>query len=170
MKEENTPEQDDELISKSQLKREAHELHDLGVKIVALQSKALETIPLEGTLLDAVHAARKITAFGGRKRQMQFIAKLLRHTEVDAIYDAMQKLAAKSSQTDATFKSCERWRERLLSDDNKALGEFIESYPAVDRQQLRQSIRNTKKEISANKAPKYFRELFKLLREQIEQA
>lgn len=155
---------DEELISKSQLKREAHALFELGQAIVALQPANLEKVPLEERLRQAVDQARNIKAHGALKRQHQYIAKLLRNAEVEPIQAAMEKIRLQASQADAVFKQCEQWRERLLNDGNEATQSFIDQFPAVDRQQLRQLIRNAEREQKANKPPKSARELFRLIR------
>ncbi len=156
-------------VSKSQLKRDAAEIHDLGKQLVAMQAKNLQKIPLPDTILEAVNVARKISAHGGLKRQHQYIAKRLRQIDVSEITAALNKVRGQSSQTNAAFKSTEQWRERLLSEDKQALAAFINTYPQVDIQQLRQLIRFAQKEETQNKPPKYSRELFRLLRNLIDQ-
>ncbi|MDO6462404.1 ribosome biogenesis factor YjgA [Granulosicoccaceae sp. 1_MG-2023] len=155
---------DEELISKSQLKREAHALLELGRAIVALQPANLEKIPLDDGLRQAVDQARAIKAHGALKRQHQYIAKLLRHTDVAPIEAAMERIRLQASQADAVFKQCEQWRERLLNDGNDAMQAFIDRFPQVERQQLRQLVRNAQREQSAGKPPKSARELFRLIR------
>lgn len=155
---------DEELISKSQLKREAHALFELGQAIVALQPANLEKVPMDERLRQAVDQARTIKAHGALKRQHQYIAKILRNSDVEPIQAAMDKIRLQASQADAVFKQCEHWRERLLTGGNDALQTFIERFPAVDRQQLRQLIRNAEREQKANKPPKSARELFRLIR------
>ncbi len=155
--------------SKSQLKRDAHALLELSIFLVKLQQKQLDKIPLNEYLLDAVNTARKITAHGGLKRQQQYIAKLLRNLDTTEITNAIQQIQAQSSQINSNFKATERWRDRLISETKPALQEFIDAYPNVDRQILRQLIRNSKKEVQEEKPPKYYRDLFRLLRKTIEQ-
>ncbi len=155
--------------SKSQLKRDANALLNLGVKLVNLQQKNLDKIPLQKPIRDAIDEARKISAHGGLKRQQQYIAKLLRHIDTSAICEAIHQIQIQSSQINLNFKNTERWRERLINDEKVSLQEFINTYPNVDRQALRQLIRNTLKEISTGKPLKYYRELFRMLRDTIEQ-
>jgi ribosome-associated protein len=156
---------DEDFISKSQLKREALQHLDLGREIVALQPKNLEKIPLDDDLRSAIDEARAITSNGARKRQLQYIAKILRNRDVSAIRAALDQIKEQSSSSNAAFRQCERWRERLLNEGSSALEDFITAFPAVDRQQLRQMIRNAQKEVNANKPPKVTRLLFQLIRE-----
>ncbi len=160
---------EEELISKSQLKRDAHALLDLGKEIIALQPAHLKKIPLDEDLREAVDEARRIRANVALKRQLHYLAKLLRHKEVDEIQTAMDNIRQQSSKTDTTLKSCDKWRERLIGDENGALEEFISKHPDVDRQKLRQMIRNAQKEASSNKPPKWSRELFRYIRTLTEQ-
>ena len=166
-KDNNDPNEDfeeDELISKSQLKREAHALLDLGKEIVALQPANLKKIPMDEDLREAVNEARRISANVALKRQLHYLAKMLRHRDVEDIQVAMNNLRQQSSKTDTVLKSCEKWRERLIANEGGALEEFISKFPTVDRQKLRQMIRNAQKETSNNKPPKWSRELFRYIR------
>ncbi|MCB1757002.1 MAG: DUF615 domain-containing protein [Gammaproteobacteria bacterium] len=160
---------DETLISKSQLKREADELFELGKHLVALAPGNLQKIPLDNDLHAAIIEASKIRAHGALKRQQQYIAKLLRKRDVSDIRAALEQIRQQSAGDNALFKQCERWRERLLSEDDTALQAFIDKWPNVDRQQLRQLIRNAKKEIAAGKPPKSSRELFRLIRDSIQE-
>ena len=160
---------DEELISKSQLKREAAELTQLGKDLVALDAASLDKIPLDSQLRDAVDAARTIKSHGALKRQQQFIGKLLRNRDNTEVITAYEKIRQQSSSTNAVFKQSEKWRELLLEDEKSNLQDFINRWPAVDRQKLRQLIRNARKEMAQNKPPKSSRELFRLIRETIEE-
>lgn len=160
---------DEELISKSQLKREAAELTQLGKVLVALDAASLEKIPLDSQLRDAIGAARAIKSHGALKRQQQYIGKLLRNRDNTEVISAYEQIRQQSSSTNAVFKQSERWREQLLEDEKSSLQDFISRWPTVDRQKLRQLIRNARKEMAQNKPPKSSRELFRLIRETIEE-
>ena len=161
---------DEELISKSQLKREAAELTQLGKDLVALDAASLDKIPMDSQLRDAVDVARTIKSHGALKRQQQYIGKLLRNRDNTEVISAYENIRQQSSGTNAAFKQSEKWRELLLEEDkNSSLQEFIGRWPNVDRQKLRQLIRNARKETALNKPPKSSRELFRLIRETIEE-
>lgn len=153
------------LISKSQLKRESQALQDLGEALVELPSHQLALIPMPEELADAVALARKITARGGRKRQLQYIGKIMRRVEAEPIQQAVDNLAAGSAREIARLHRLESWRDRLLAEGDAALGELLDEYPTLDRQHLRQLIRNGQKELAQQKPPKSAREIFRYLRE-----
>ncbi|MEN8170246.1 MAG: ribosome biogenesis factor YjgA [Pseudomonadota bacterium] len=164
------PEDDDEeiLISKSQLKRESHALTDLGKELVELHQNKLDKIPLDEKLQDAIALVHRIKERGGRKRQLQYIGKLLRTADIEPILAAMDGLKLEHAQENARLHRLEQWRDRLLEEGDTALGELLSQYPDADRQHLRQLLRNAQKEQSQNKPPKSARELFKYLRDNIE--
>lgn len=161
-------EQDDDdlvLISKSQLKRESEALQALGEALVELPASKLAKIPMPGNLADAVAEARRIKAHGGRKRQLQYIGKLMRNIDAEPIQQAMEALSTEQARDNARFHRLEQWRDRLISEGDGALGELLEAYPQADRQHLRQLIRNAQREQAKGQAPKTARELFRYLRE-----
>jgi ribosome-associated protein len=167
------PDEDDDdeemiLISKSQLKRESHALTDLGKTLVELPQSSLNKIPLEEGLAEAVALARHIKERGGRKRQLQYIGKLLRNSDAEPIIAALEKLEIEHAQENARLHRLEQWRERLLKEGDSALGELLANNPGLDRQQLRQLLRNARREQELQKPPKSARELFKYLRDHIE--
>ncbi len=162
--------EDDELIliSKSQLKRESHALTDLGKELVELPQNKLDKIPLEENLLDAINLARRIKERGGKKRQLQFIGKLLRKADATPIIAAMDQLKNEHLQENARLHKLEQWRDRLIEEGDSALGELLSEHPDADRQHLRQLLRNAQRERKQNKPPKSARELFKYLRDNLE--
>lgn len=158
---------DEEIIfvSKSQLKRESHALQDLGEELVGLPASRLAKIPMPEELADAVELARRITARGGRKRQLQYIGKVMRKIDVEPIEQAMAALHNDAARETARLHKLEQWRDRLLEEGDHALSELLDDYPQADRQHLRQLLRNAQREKQQNKPPKSARELFRYLRE-----
>ncbi|MEI6002957.1 ribosome-associated protein [Paraburkholderia bengalensis] len=152
--------------SKSQLKREMHALQELGVEIVALPKDALKRMPLPEALDEAVREARRITDHEGKRRQMQYVGKVMRgllETEVAALREALDKYKGVNKAETARMHWIERTREQLLADD-AALTEFIRRHPAADPQEGRTLIRNARKEAQQSKPPRYFRELFQWIK------
>jgi ribosome-associated protein len=152
--------------SKSQLKREMHALQELGVEIVALPKDALKRMPLPEALDEAVREARRITDHEGKRRQMQYVGKVMRGLtdgETAALREALDKYKGVNKAETARLHWIERTREQLLADD-AALTEFIRQYPAADPQEGRTLIRNARKEAQQGKAPRYFRELFQWIK------
>ena len=154
----------DEPPSKSQRKRQMHELQDLGVALVELNDQQLAAVELPENLLEAVLEARRITKWEGRRRQMQYIGKLMRFVDPEPIRECIRAYTATSNAQTVRLHQLERWRLRLLEDEN-ALTELLNTYPQADGAQLRLLIRNTRRERELGQPPKNFRALFKLLSE-----
>ena len=151
--------------SKSQRKRDMTALQDLGEALVMLPANQLSTIPMPESLLNAVMAARSITERGARKRQFQYIGKVMRKVDAAPIQEALNALNNQSQLAAREFHRVERWRDRLLSEGDSAVGDFISVYPIADSQHLRQLIRNAEREFSAGKPPSSARTLFRYVRD-----
>ncbi|CNG98148.1 putative alpha helix protein [Yersinia thracica] len=157
---------DEEIIwvSKSEIKRDAEALKDLGTELVELGKNALEKIALDEDLLAAVELAQKIKK-EGRRRQIQLIGKMLRARDVEPIQTALDKLKTRHNQQVSLFHKLELLRDRLVEEGDDAIPTVLELYPEADRQQLRSLVRNAQKEKATNKPPKSFRQIFQYLRE-----
>lgn len=154
----------DAPLSKTRRKQQMHELQLLGAALVDLSKERLAQLTLPETLLTAVREAQRITAHEGRRRQMQYIGKLMRDVDSEPI---RERLAAWSGQSRAEIvrqHAMERWRTRLVEDD-AALTEFLQLYPNLDAQVLRNHIRNARREQAAGKPPRAYRELFRIVRD-----
>ena len=161
-------EQDDsseELISKSQRKRQAHSAQALGEILVKLPLSVLKKVDLPEDVRDAVLAAQKIHAHGGHKRQLQYIGKLMRSIDIEPIQLQLERFNMDREQASSAFHDVERWRDRLLADFDGTLAELLEVCPNLDRQFVRQLVRNAQKELASNKPPKSKRLLFQHLKE-----
>lgn len=157
---------DDEIIwvSKSEIKRDAEELKQLGAEMVGLGKNALDKIPLDPDLRAAIELAQRIK-MEGRRRQLQLIGKMLRQRDVEPIRQALDKLKNRHNQQVAMFHKLEQLRDRLIAEGDDAVPEVLRLWPQADRQQLRSLIRNAKKEQETNKPPKSARQIFQYLRE-----
>lgn len=158
--------EDDEIIwvSKSEIKRDAEELKRLGAELVDLGKNALDKIPLDADLRDAIELAQRIK-MEGRRRQLQLIGKMLRQRDVEPIRQALDKLKNRHNQQVVLFHKLEHLRDRLIVEGDDAVAEVLTLWPHADRQQLRSLIRNAKKEKEGNKPPKSARQIFQYLRE-----
>ena len=161
--------------SRTDLKRESTELQKLGEDLLALRASLFDKLPLDEKLVDAVAEAKRITNFEGKRRQMQFIGKLMRKLDaetLDTVRAALAEQHRAPAEETAMLHEAERWRDRLIADDD-ALGGWIETHPATDAQQLRALVRQARKDIKAGKpgeAPrqaKAYRDVFQLVREQL---
>jgi len=151
----------DEIVSKTKRKREMHELQALGVALVELSESQLGF--LEEELRRAVLEAKRISAHEGRRRQMQYIGRLMRDIDPAPIRARLEEINGGSAQANARHKRLEALRGRLMADD-AALTEFAATHPSADLQALRALIRNSRKEQKEGKPPRAYRELFRLLK------
>lgn len=156
---------EDIVKSKSQRKREVLALQELGEELVKLPNEQFKKITLPESLHDAVSAARHIHQHGARKRQLQYIGKLMRNLDPQPIQKQMDAIKGVSSQATKNLHIIERWRDRLLEEGDIALEELVQQHRQIDRQYLRQLLRNARKETLANTPPKSVRVLFRYLRE-----
>ena len=161
-----TPDFDD-LPSKSQRKRDMDALQDIGAELTELNAQQLDTIDLPENLREAVVAARAMKHNEARRRQVQYIGKLMRQVDPAPIRARLDAFLSVSAEHTAQLHHIERWRERLLADP-KSVAEFIAAYPEADSQQLRTLIRNTAEERARAKPPKHFRALFQMIKGLVE--
>jgi len=158
-----------EKPSKSQLKRDAEKLQDLGSILVKLPISVLKKFHLDADLFDAIKFAQSIKQNGALKRQLQFIGKVMRNVDTDEVQLAYDNYNLNLNQNTTKFHKYENWRDRFLNNEQSVFNDFINLYPNVDRQHLRQLQRNAVTEKKQEKAPKYARQLFKYLKEIIDQ-
>lgn len=163
-----------ERPSKTAQKKAMHELQALGVALMALPDARLAAVPMPESLRDAVRAAVRTRSFEGKRRQVQYVGKLMRKAqdagEIDAIREAVAAFELGQAQDALALHEAERWRAELLASDD-ALTRWTARHPASDVQQLRQLIRNARKEAAApapaGTAPRQgraYRELFQQVR------
>ncbi len=157
---------DPDYVSKSQRKRDVHALRDLGARLLDVPMDQLEKIS-EPKLIEAVLVCRKITKGSARRRQLQYIGKLIRTEELEQeIQQIVDRLDAGSKAHAAHFHQLELWRSRLMLGDDTAFTEVIASYPDVDIQHLRQLTRQATAERDAERRPPvHFRKLFQYLKQ-----
>lgn len=152
----------DERPSKSQRKRDMQALQDLGAALVRLAAEQVRRLDLPESLRQAVLDAQKITAHEGRRRQIQYVGKLMRQVDAAPIQAQLDAINGESKAAVALMHRCERWRDRLLDDDG-ALTELLAERPLDDVQALRATIRAARRERSAGQSPRHARELYRLL-------
>lgn len=151
-------------VSKSEIKRDAEALKKLGEKLVELTPAKLDKIPLDDNLQEAICLAQRLQK-EARRRQLQYIGKLLRNTDVEPIQEALDKIENKHLQQQVVLHKLELLRDELIEQGDTALTRLLNDYPQADRQQLRNLIRSAKKEKEKNKPAKAYRELFQCLKE-----
>lgn len=155
---------DQEIVSKTRKKREMHELQALGAALVRLSDSRLEIIEIPEKLREALLEAKRIKSHEAKRRQMQYIGRLMRDVDPAPIRSRLAELEGNSAQAAARHRRLEAWRGRLLGDD-EALTAFAAEHPGADLQALRTLIRNARKEASFGRPPRAYRELFRVLKE-----
>jgi ribosome-associated protein len=153
----------DELVSKTAKKREMTELQALGAALVDIPEGQLQGF-LPENLLKAVLEAKRITSHEAKRRQIQYIGRVMRSVDPAPIRARLAEIEGGSAQAVARHKRLEAWRSRLLEDD-AALTEFAAEHPGADLQALRALIRNARKEQKEGKPPRSYRELFRFIKE-----
>jgi len=153
------------VVSKSQRKRDAQELKSLAGQLIGLSKARLAQVPLEGPVREAVEEARQIRSHVARKRQLQFIAKLLRRTDATEIFESIESFNNEARQLTARQHRSEAWRDFLLESGDTALGQLLEKHHKADAQAIRQLLRNAHREAQKGKPPASLRALFRLLRD-----
>jgi ribosome-associated protein len=150
--------------SKTRIKKQMHELRDLGKELTELGKDQLAQLDIPDTLREALREMKNINKFGAQRRQIQYIGKLMRDVDPAPILAKLDAWKGKSQQHVAYMHQLERWRDRLLESD-AALTELLSAHPQADAQRLRTLIRNAQKEMEAQKPPKNYREIFQVLRD-----
>jgi ribosome-associated protein len=160
-------EDEEEFLSKTRRKQNMHALQDLGASLVKLSSQQLAQLSLPEDLADAVNECRRLKKHEAIRRQMQYIGRLMRNVDPEPIQAQMDAWRGVSDAETAKLHQLERWRERLLADD-EAVTEFAAAHPGIDTQALRNLIRNARKETQLGKPPRNARALFRTLREMVQ--
>ena len=169
--------------SRTDLKRESDELQALGKELLTLRADLFDAVGLPDKLVEAINEAKRITNFEGKRRQMQYVGKLMRKLEPELVQAARQALEEQhkgSAAEKMQLHLAEHWRDRLIADD-EALAAWMAEHPDTDTQQLRALIRQARKDaqpagkeanvqVSQGLAPRKgraYRELFQLVREHL---
>ena len=155
----------DELhTSKSERKREAKRTQEMGLKLTKLNARQFGQIPLTDDLTHAFAEYRRITSNAAKRRQLQFISKLIRSADVAAIQAALSLAEGKSAQARYKTHQLETWRDRLTGDDS-AVTAYLRENPTVDRQLLRHHVSKARNATIGIQQRKASRSLFRFLRE-----
>lgn len=154
-----------EAVSKSQRKRDAKALFQLGRKLVGLPRAALDELDMDARLREAVDEARAIRSHVARKRQLGFVARLLRGIDSTALQEALLARDNAASVDTARLHRAEQWRDGLLSEGDQNLAVLLRTRRDAEPQWLRQLVRNAQREARAGKPPASARKLFRALRE-----
>ncbi|ROS06120.1 ribosome-associated protein [Sinobacterium caligoides] len=151
--------------SKSQIKREMHELQKIAQRLVELPKAERARIPLNEKLIDAIATAHRIKSREALRRQIAYTGKVLRTIDIEPIIEALDKIDRGQLELAHRFRRVEAMRDKVVAEGLPALEEVLSNYPGADRQHLRQLTRQITKESKEQKPPAAARKLFKYLRE-----
>jgi ribosome-associated protein len=158
-----------ERPSKTRLKQESHELQTLGEAAVALPDARIDGLAIAETLLDAIRQYKKTRTHEGRRRQMQYIGKLMRNHDVEPLRQAVTDMQLGRAKDSLALHQAERWRAELLADEAAAT-RWISDHPGTDAQQLRALIRAARKDAALapeRRSGRAYRELFQFIKEHV---
>jgi ribosome-associated protein len=157
---------DDEFVSKSELKREMERLQELGRQLTELTPTQWQSFNLTETLLAALEESKRLKQHEAKRRHLQYIGKLMRSEDVDGIRRQLDLLDPSSELYGRLQRQQELWRTRLVESDD-ALAEFMAEFPQLDRQHLRNLLRNARKEHASGKPGKHYKALFQFIKAQM---
>lgn len=157
-------EEDKEIIvSKTELKKDSKKIQDFGRKISQLTIKNIERFKFSSNTHNAIIDLKNLKSNSAKKRQVQYVGKLLRETDLTHAFLTMKHLKVSSQKEIQKNHTIEKWRDKLLS-SAESTTEFFDEYPNIDRQSVRQVIKNAQKEKKEEKTSKHSKQLFKLVK------
>jgi ribosome-associated protein len=156
------------LPSRNELKQQMHDLQELGEAVASLPVDRLDKLKIDERLRDAIDELRRTRSFEGKRRQIQYIGKLMKHEDPAPLREAVASYRVGSATDTLALHQAEYWRDQLLAGDD-ALATWITEYPATDIQQLRSLVRAARKEKlePGERHGRAYRDLFKLVKEQM---
>ena len=159
-------EEEEEIIwvSRTEMKNDMEDLQKLGEELVGLKPAVLAKFPLSETLQVAISGAQRFKN-EAKRRQLQYIGKLMRLEDPEPIQLALDKVRNKHSQATIALQKLEVLRDRMIETPDAVIEEVMVKYPEADRQRFRQLARQASKEKTSNKPPKAYREIFQILKE-----
>jgi len=160
-----TEEDEQAEISKSQRKREMDELKSLGMELLEFSDDALRQLQLPEVLLEALRTGKRITSNNARKRQIQYIGKLLKDIDATPLHAAVDARNHQHATHTREFHQLEELRDKLILEGDQALPALLALFPRTDRQHLRKLIRQARREQETRQPPRAARLLFRYLRE-----
>ena len=163
---ESAAEFDDELKSKSEIKREMHQLQDFAERLVKLSKHQRSKIPFTEELKADLILADKINnKHEALRRHIRHMAKVLSETDLDPIHQALDVMANKHQQESSKHIKLEALRDELIEQGNDKIEATLNEHQNLERQKLRQLVRMAAKEKAHEKLGKHYRELFSYLKE-----
>lgn len=154
---------DREPLSKTRKKQQMEALQDLGEELAGLPADSLKRIDIPEHLRDALQEAQRMSSHGAKRRQLQYVGKLMRDLDPEPIRAALANLRGESATEVARMHRIERLRTRLMADE-QTLAEIVAAFPGADLQHLRALRRSALKEQEGQKPPRSYRAIFQELK------
>jgi len=151
--------------SKSARKRAMNELQHLGEQLLVFTDDELQQLGIPDKLLDAITTVRHINAHGARRRQFQYIGKLMRDTDITSVRSALEKRRHQGAMQTQAFHLIEELRNRLVHEGDTALAAVLAHFPVAERQRLRKLAKQAHNEQETGQPARASRQLFRYLRE-----
>lgn len=154
--------------SKSAMKRESHDLQVLGKQLLEMPDSRLDSIDMPERLRDALADYKRTKSFEGKRRQLQFIGKVMREVDAEPLREAVAEFQLGHARNALALHQAERWRAELIADDKDALTRWAEAFPQSDLQQLRNLVRSARKdaaEVPEKRSGRAFREIFQYIKQ-----
>ncbi len=162
---ESSEEIEEELKSKSEMKREMHQLQDFAQSLIEMSKHQRSRLPLSEDIKDAMILADKISnKHEALRRHIRHTARILLETDLEPIHHAIEVMANKHQQETAKFVRLENIRDELIDQGNDAVEALISEFPLIERQKIKQLIRHAAKEKKAEKLGKHYKNLFTYLK------
>jgi len=157
--------------SRNELKKQMQDLQELGEAVASLPVDRLDKLKIDERLRDAIDELRRTRSFEGKRRQIQYIGKLMKHENPEPLREAVASFRVGSATDTLALHQAEYWRDQLLAGDD-ALANWVKEYPSTDVQQLRSLVRAARKEKlePGERRGRAYRDLFKLVKEQMQSA
>ena len=152
-----------EKISRTKKKRAAENLQKIGEQLVALDMAQLEALDLPIDLKEAASEAHNFKSHGARRRQLQYIGRLMRNYDTEVVQEALLKLEAEADDKRRRFKMVKNWRDELVGGDEDRLSWLVDNFPALDQQQLNHLVNCARGVTTQLNAKEAARRLFRLL-------
>jgi ribosome-associated protein len=154
--------------SKSQRKRDMTALQKLGQDLTTLGKKQLEKLPLPDTLIAALAEYQRLpNSNEARRRQLQFIGRVMRDANHDEIQAELDKMRTPDRTQVRRAQLIEEWGDRLLDGEEDDINAFVALWPLAERQAIRQIVRNYSKD-DEEAARVHRRRLMSYIKEYIE--
>ena len=152
--------------SRNELKQQMQDLQELGEAVASLPVDRLDKLKIDERLRDAIDELRRTRSFEGKRRQIQYIGKLMKHENPEPLREAVASFRVGSATDTLALHQAEYWRDQLLAGDD-ALANWVKEYPATDVQQLRSLVRAARKDKlePGERHGRAFRDLFRMIRD-----